>query len=192
LKLLTDYGNKVTSGDRTATIRASCFVAPFWDMGDGMRSIMTKLISMKKFFNFYNEKRIDRDHLMEISSKWEDVEDYNYHFEFDKNNSNQRLFVPVRTFMSMIDEMKNIERYLQKPSGSSKLSAIKKMGIMVYAGAEDHVVSRDAINKVIKYIDGDFDNVIESSAGLGHSMMNHKFERDILATKVDAWFSKHR
>jgi len=76
---------------------------------------MKMLIKMKKFLNFYNTKRIDRDHLMEISSTWNQVEDYNYHFEFDHNNSNQRLFVPVRTFISMIDEMENVERYLKTP-----------------------------------------------------------------------------
>ena len=106
--MLTDYGNKVTANDRTATIRAACFVAPFWDMGDGMRGMMTKLLNMKKFFNFYNTKRIDRAHFMDFSTKWEEVEDYNYHFEFDQNNSNQRVFVPVRTFMSIVDEMENL------------------------------------------------------------------------------------
>jgi len=74
LKLLTDYGNTVTSdkdASRTATIKAACFVAPFWDMGAGMRSQLSTMLKLKKFLNLYSEQRFDRDHFMEFSSKWE-------------------------------------------------------------------------------------------------------------------------
>lgn len=113
MKLLTDYGNKVTVGDLTATIYGTCFVCPFWDMGGGSKGSAEVLIKVKKFFAGFSDKRIDRDHFMEMSSKWDDVEDYCYHFDFDVTNSNQRIFLPVRTMMSFIDEMNNIEKYLK-------------------------------------------------------------------------------
>ena len=77
-------------------------------MGPGMLEMLSKMIAMKKFFNLYSEKRIDRAHLPDFSTKWDEVENYNYHFEFDVSNSNQKIFVPVRTFISITDEMKLI------------------------------------------------------------------------------------
>ena len=77
-------------------------------MPPGMLGMLSNMLKMKKFFNLYSEKRIDRAYLPDFSTKWDEVENYNYHFEFDVTNSNQKIFVPVRTFISITDEMKLI------------------------------------------------------------------------------------
>ena len=80
--------------------------------------------------------------------------------------------------------MENVERYLTDPS--SKLAGLQKLGVMVYMGETDEVVSRDAINKVIAFTPGS--KLIASSPKLGHTLLNHKLERDIVANEVKAWF----
>jgi hypothetical protein len=143
-------------------------------MGNGMLGFLTNLLKLKKFFALGSDKRIDRAHLMEFSSKWEEVEDYNYHFEYDVTNSNQRLFVPVRTFISITDEMKIIQGDL---AGTG--AKLKDVSVMVYKGAKDTVVGNEVMDKLIVHVPGG--KIDESAPELGHSLMNHKIERGLLA-----------
>jgi hypothetical protein len=112
LKRLVDYGNKVTDDNdasRVATIKAVCFLCPAWDMPNGGgRESFGKFLDIKKMLNFYSEKRIEDSYLMEMTAKWEDIEDYSYHFDFDKTNSNHRVFAPLRTFITMHAAMEDV------------------------------------------------------------------------------------
>lgn len=109
---LVNYGNKVTDDEdstRVATIKAICFIAPAWDMPDGGgRESFGQFLKLKKFLNFYSEKRIENSDLMEMTAKWEEIEDYSYHFDFDKTNSNHKMFGPLRTFITMHENMEEV------------------------------------------------------------------------------------
>ena len=61
---------------------------------------------------------------------------------------------------------------------------------MVYKGAVDTVVGNDIMDKLVANIPGSKLEV--STADLGHSLMNHKIEREILADKVKMFFDEKK
>ena len=85
----------------------------------------------------------------------------------------------------MTDEMKIVQSDL-----SATASKLKNINVMVYKGDVDTVVGNDTIDKLVAHIPGC--KVEVSSKGLGHSCMNHKIERQILADKVKTFFDERK